>query len=189
MRAQGDGPTSVPRWARAHLANLLTLFRFAAGAAWIAEFAVDRERRAVLGAIAVAAAWSDFIDGRVARRLGTSGTAGRWLDGAADVTFVLAVLGCESWAGAIPVYVPCLIAASFVQYAADSMILGQAAHGPIRSRLGHWGGVINYALALALSFAPPPSFPGLLIRRASPLLAVYYITAIAERALMYLRAI
>ena len=180
-------PAHAPyRWIRANLANLLTAGRFAAAAAWAAIFFASPERTVLLGAIAVAASLSDFIDGRVARWLGTTSGAGRWLDGVADVSFVLAVLGCEAWAGAIPVYVPALIAASFAQYVVDSR-LRSGAREPIRSRLGHWGGVINYALALVLSFAPPPNIPGAIVKSCAPILALYYAAAIAERAAMYFR--
>ena len=173
-------------WIQANLANLLTTGRFAAAAAWVALFFASPKRTVLLGAIAVAASLSDFFDGRVARLLGTSSGAGRWLDGVADVSFVLAVLGCEAWGGAIPAYVPALIAASFAQYVVDS-ILRSDARGPIRSRLGHWGGVINYALALVLSFAPPPNLPGAIVKSCAPILALYYAAAIAERAAMYFR--
>ncbi len=180
-------PVRAPSgWRPANLANLLTAGRFAAAAAWVALFLVSPARTVLLGVIAAAASLSDFIDGRVARSLGTSSGAGRWLDGMADVTFVLAVLGCEAWDGAIPVYVPALIAASFAQYVADSM-LRSGAREPIRSRLGHWGGVINYALALVLSFAPPPNLPGAIVKSCAPILALYYAAAIAERAAMYFR--
>ncbi|MFZ0888477.1 MAG: hypothetical protein WA005_08505, partial [Candidatus Binataceae bacterium] len=111
----------------------------------------------------------------------------RWLDGAADIILVLTILGSEAWAGAIPVYIPALIALSFAQYAADSIVLRARASGPIRSRLGHWGGILNYALALTLSFAPPPSWPGAVINTAAPLFAVFYVAAIAERALLLYR--
>jgi phosphatidylglycerophosphate synthase len=180
-------PARAPRgWIGANLANLLTACRFAAAAAWVVLFVANPARTFLLGAIAVAASLSDFVDGRVARLLGTVSGAGRWLDGVADVSFVLAVLGCEAWAGAIPIYVPILIAASFAQYLMDS-ILRSAARGPIRSRLGHWGGVINYALALILSFAPPPNIPGAIVKSCAPILALYYAAAIAERAAMYFR--
>ena len=180
-------PERAPRcWIRTNLANLLTAGRFAAAAAWMALFFASPDRTVLLGGIAIAASVSDFVDGRVARLLGTSSGTGRWLDGVANVTFVLAVLGCEAWGGAIPVYVPALIAMSFTQYVADSMLRGEA-RGPIRSRLGHWGGVINYALALVLSFTPPPSLPGAIVKSCAPILALYYIAAIAERAAMYFR--
>jgi phosphatidylglycerophosphate synthase len=184
-KAAGDQPGTPAGWMPANLANLLTITRFVAAAVWAVLFFSAPQPRLLLGTIAVAAAISDIFDGRVARRFGTSGTAGRWLDGIADVTFVLTVLGCEASAGAIPWYVPALIAASFAQYALDSMLLGAAAGGPIRSRLGHWGGVINYAIALVLAFAPPPYFAGAIVRSCAPLLALYYLAAITERAMMY----
>jgi len=76
---------------RAHGANLLSAVRLAFAVAWVAVFLLSPGNRFLLGAIAVAASVSDFFDGRVARWLGTTGTVGRWLDGAADVIFVLAV--------------------------------------------------------------------------------------------------
>jgi CDP-diacylglycerol---glycerol-3-phosphate 3-phosphatidyltransferase len=184
-KAAGDQPGAATGWRPANLANLLTLTRFAAAAGWAALFFSAPQHRVLLGTIAAAAAISDIFDGRVARRFGTSGAAGRWLDGIADVTFVLTVLGCEAAAGAIPWYVPALIAASFAQYALDSIVLGAASAGPIRSRLGHWGGVINYALALVLAFAPPPHPAGAIVRWCAPILALYYLAAITERAMMY----
>lgn len=173
---------------RANAANLLTALRIAAAAGWLAVFRRAPHNGLELGAIASAAALTDFIDGRVARRFGASGAAGRWLDSAADIIVVLTILGSEARAGAIPFYIPLLIAVSFAQYAADSIVLRARASGPIPTRLGHWGGVLNYALALALSFAPPPSSPATIIKDAAPLFALFYIAAIAERAiLLYVR--
>ncbi|HVA82502.1 MAG TPA: hypothetical protein VNF29_16350, partial [Candidatus Binataceae bacterium] len=73
---------------------------------------------------------------------------------------------------------------SFAQYAIDSPILHRAA-GPIRSRLGHYGGVINYGLVLGLAFAPPGSIASRAIKESAPALALFYSAAIAERALEY----
>ena len=137
--------------------------------------------------VAIVAAGSDFIDGRIARRLGVASGRGRWLDGIADVTFVLAALFCEAAAGAIPFYIPILIALSFSQYAIDSIVIGARAVGPIRSRLGHWGGIINYALVITLAIAPPPVLPGRIVRDLAPLIALFYIAAISERAWLYYR--
>ena len=62
---------------------------------------------------------------------------------------MLVALSCEAHAGSIPAYIPVLIALSFTQYALDSVvILGSAT--PVASRLGHWGGIINFALVSAL---------------------------------------
>jgi len=138
----------------------------------------------VLGTIAIAGAVSDLLDGRVARRMGIVGGVGRWLDSIADIVFVLTALTCEAWTGAIPLYIPMLIALSFSQYAIDSMLLSGA---PIKSRLGHFGGIINFALVIVLGLAPPPALPGAIVRALCPLLAVFYIAAIAERVIGYFR--
>jgi hypothetical protein len=102
--------------------------------------------------------------------------------------FVLAAIFCEAAADAIPFYIPILIALSFSQYAIDSMLLAPPATGPIKSRLGHWGGIINYALVITLAIAPPPAVPGALVRDLAPLLALFYISAISQRAWLFYRA-
>ena len=144
--------------------------------------------RLAFSIVALAAAGSDFIDGRIARRLNVASGRGRWLDGIADVTFVLAALVCEAAAGAIPYYIPILIAISFSQYAIDSAVVGARESGPIKSRLGHWGGIINYALAITLAVAPPPALPGVVVRDLAPLIALFYASAIGERAWLLYRA-
>jgi phosphatidylglycerophosphate synthase len=172
----------------AQIPNGLSAIRFALAAIWI-ELAVHGHRgRLAFAIVAIVAAGSDFIDGRVARRLGVASGSGRWIDGIADVTFVLAALLSEAVAGAIPFYIPILIAVSFSQYAIDSVLIGQPASGPIRSRLGHWGGIINYALVITLAIAPPPALPGTLVRGLAPLIAMFYTAAISERAWLYYRA-
>jgi phosphatidylglycerophosphate synthase len=171
----------------AQIPNGLSALRFALAAIWIELAAHGHQGRLAFAIIAIVAAGSDFIDGRVARRLGVASGSGRWLDGIADVTFVLAALFCEAAAGAIAFYIPILIALSFSQYAIDSLLIGQPATGPIRSRLGHWGGIINYALVITLAIAPPPALPGAMVRALAPLIALFYIAAISERAWLYYR--
>jgi phosphatidylglycerophosphate synthase len=182
-------PASDPRQAAtgpvAQVANALTLSRFGMAGVWILLYgAHDPGGGAMAIAIVAAAAATDFIDGRIARRLGASSAAGRWLDSAADVVFVLSALGCFTAAGATPVYIPILIAISFGQYAIDSVLIAPG-RGPIRSRLGHYGGVINYALAIALAVTPPRSALREIVAAAAPLIAAFYFSAIAERALGY----
>ena len=138
----------------------------------------------LLGGIAIAGAVSDLLDGRVARRMRIANGVGRWLDSIADIIFVLTALTCEARIGAIPFYIPMLIAISFSQYAIDSMLLSGA---PIKSRLGHFGGIINFALVIVLSLAAPPAFPGVALRTLCPLLAVFYMAAIGERVAGYFR--
>jgi phosphatidylglycerophosphate synthase len=136
--------------------------------------------------LAVVAAVTDFIDGRVARRLGVAHDAGGWLDSIADVTFVLAALGCYSSARQLPWSIPLLIALSFGQYAFDSVWLHRA-DAPVRSRLGHWGGITNYALVLAMALTKPESTARSYLLTAVPIIELFYIAAIIERALAYRR--
>ncbi|MGA9724378.1 MAG: CDP-alcohol phosphatidyltransferase family protein [Candidatus Binatus sp.] len=182
---KGRGPRAA---ILAQIPNGLSAMRFVLAAIWIDLAAHGHHGRLAFAIVALAAAGSDFIDGRIARRMGVASGSGRWLDGIADVTFVLAALFCEAAAGPIPFYIPILIALSFSQYAIDSMLLAPPATGPVKSRLGHWGGIINYALVIALAIAPPPALPGALVRDLAPLISLFYISAISERAWLFYRA-
>jgi phosphatidylglycerophosphate synthase len=168
-------------------ANLLSASRFFLAALWLAVYACGNRRSALLAPIALAGAASDFADGRLARLAGSPGQFGRWLDALADIVFVLTALSCEARAGSIPAYLPVLIGLSFAQYALDSMVIFGSAT-PVASRLGHWGGVINFVLVITLACAPPPHLPGRLVRRAAPLIGIIYLAAIIERALNYRRS-
>jgi phosphatidylglycerophosphate synthase len=178
----GSAPSSLTGLT-AQIPNALSAARFAGAAAWIALASSGYTGRLAYAALAIGAAATDIIDGRIARRLGVAGDAGRWLDGVADVTFVLAALTCEASARAIPFYIPVLIAISFAQYAIDSVVLSKSTAGPVKSRLGHWGGIVNYALVIALALAP--TLASAIIRDFAPILALFYFSAIAERALGY----
>jgi phosphatidylglycerophosphate synthase len=167
-----------------HAANLLSASRFVLGAAWLAAFVHGDRRPEVFGSIALAAALSDFVDGRVARQMRSADQFGRWLDSAADIAFVLTALTCEAQAGEIPIYIPVLIAVSFAQYAIDSVVIS-GSPTPVRSRLGHLGGIVNFALVLLLAFSSGARWPGIVVREASPLLAFLYVAAIFERMLGY----
>jgi phosphatidylglycerophosphate synthase len=184
-------PSEAPRRGPVKLAqipNALSALRFALAATWIGLAARGHAGRLAFAVVAIVAAGSDFIDGRIARRLGVASGSGRWLDGIADVTFVLAALFCEAAKGAIPFYIPLLIALSFSQYAIDSTLIAERASGPIKSRLGHWGGIVNYALVIALAIAPPPAIPGAIVGGFAPLIALFYVAAICERAWLLYRS-
>src|SRR6202035_5590250 len=140
---------------RSQIPNGLSAMRFALAAVWVELVASGHSGRAAYVIVAGGAAASDFIDGRIARSLGVASNRGRWLDGVADVTFILAALWCEARAGAIPFYIPILVAISFSQYALDSIVIARPSAGPIKSRLGHWGGIVNYTIVIALAFSPP----------------------------------
>ncbi|MDO8432659.1 MAG: CDP-alcohol phosphatidyltransferase family protein [Candidatus Binatus sp.] len=173
---------------RSQIPNGLSALRFALAAIWVELAANGHTGRAAYVIIAIVAAGSDFIDGRIARRLGVASDRGRWLDGVADVTFILAALWCEAVAGAIERYIPILIAISFSQYALDSIVIARASAGPIKSRLGHWGGIVNYAIVIALAFSPPRAMIAAAVRAMSPLVAIFYIAAIVERAWLFYRS-
>jgi phosphatidylglycerophosphate synthase len=172
---------------RSQIPNALSSLRFVLAALWVHLAAHGHQGRTAFATIAIVAAGSDFIDGRIARRLGIASGSGRWLDAIADVTFVLAAILCAASAGAIPFYIPILIAISFSQYVIDSVAIGPRAAGPIKSRLGHWGGIINYALVIALAFAPPPARAAAIVRDLAPLIALFYFAAISERAWLFYR--
>ena len=92
---------------------------------------------------------SDFADGYVARRFGVPSTLGRWLDHAADISFVVPALAVYAWLGVAPWWVPAAIAISFAAYVADSLWRSRGADGwpdLIGSRLGHAAGIMNYVL-------------------------------------------
>jgi phosphatidylglycerophosphate synthase len=172
----------------AWIPNALSATRFALAAAWIALAAAGVSIRLPYVSLVFAAWATDYLDGNLARRFDVASGFGRWLDSVADVTFVLAALLSEAALRTIPFYIPILIAISFTQYAVDSALIARAGGGPIRSRLGHLGGMINYALVIVFAFSKPHRAAGRFVRKICPLIALFYIAAIAERAwLLYRR--
>jgi phosphatidylglycerophosphate synthase len=166
------------------IANLISASRFILAALWLFAAMAGAHRPAILGPIALAAAVSDFADGRIARWMGHADGIGRWLDAIADIAFVLTALASEAMAGIIPFYIPVLISCSFAQYAIDSIAIRGSAV-PVRSRLGHWGGIVNFALVLTLAWTPRPLLPTRLVTPVSLVLAIFYIAAMCERAANY----
>jgi CDP-diacylglycerol--glycerol-3-phosphate 3-phosphatidyltransferase len=99
---------------------------------------------AMLAALVLAAAVAtDVLDGRVARRRGTSGSLGAVFDHGADCLFVTAGLAAGAMRGAFPWILPVLVAAAFVQYVADSywVYRERALHA---STLGRWNGILYF---------------------------------------------
>lgn len=135
-----DSPEHPARWLT--WANALTATRLV-GAPIIAV-AILRGADRIALAVFAAAVLTDFLDGRLARRLGEASPLGGVLDHASDATFVTAgnaALGCT---GQVPVVLSWLIAAAFLQYAIDSRV---AAGGSLRSSaLGRWNGVGYFVL-------------------------------------------
>lgn len=124
------------------LANGLTSMRLAAAPACAAAILCGASLTAgLLFAVAVA---TDLADGRVARRRGEASALGGLLDHSTDASFVSLGLGALAFLGVVPVVLPVLVAAAFVQYTLDS----RAIEGrPLRaSRLGRWNGIAYFVL-------------------------------------------
>jgi phosphatidylglycerophosphate synthase len=165
-------------------ANLVSVSRFVLASIWVAIFFGGHAHTYILGVIALCGAASDFLDGRIARRTNSANDFGRWLDNVADIAFILAALSCEAYAGVIPAYLPALIAASFVQYAVDSVVM-RGSPVPVKSRLGHWGGIFNYGLVILLAWVPARRFPAKFAGAFPPIIGSFYVAAMCERALFY----
>lgn len=124
------------------LANALTMVRLvAAPLAALAVFRSNHEMALALFTVAVA---TDLADGPVARRRGESSALGGLLDHATDATFVsLGLLACAG-RELVPLALPVLVAAAFLQYTFDSRALrGQ---GLRASPLGRWNGIAYFVL-------------------------------------------
>ena len=165
-------------------ANLISASRLLFAGLWIETFPLRERMPGLLISIALTAAFSDLVDGPVARRRGAVNKFGEWLDNLCDAFFLLVALACEARTGALPFYVPLLVFVCFTQYAVDSvLLLGSTV--PVRSRIGHWGGITNFGLVLILACATYAPRLALFIRRTSPILAVCYAAGILERLLAY----
>ncbi len=121
-------------------ANALTLLRLAlapgiaaavlAGMWWVAT-----------GLFWLAVA-TDFADGVVARRSGSSSVLGGVLDHTTDAIFCTVGLAALASRGTVPGVLPLLVALAFTQYALDSKVVqGESLRA---SRLGRWNGIAYY---------------------------------------------
>ena len=89
-----------------------------------------------------AAVASDVADGRLARARGEVSAFGGLLDHATDAAFVTAGLGALAAEGAVPIALPFLVPAAFVQYVLDSKSLtGRALRTSV---LGRWNGILYF---------------------------------------------
>ena len=162
------------------LANAVTLTRVVAAPLLVTALA-NEARVAALGLFALAVA-TDFADGRLARRLGEESPLGGLLDHSADAFFCSLGLGALAWTGVVPMLLPFLVAAAFLQYALDSRsISGRRLRA---SLLGRWNGIFYFVLigipvvrdALALTW------PGsLLLFALGWLLVVSTLLSMADR--------
>ncbi len=152
--------------------NLVTLTRVAGAPAFVfcchraAAVGTPTARwSAVLLFVAIVS--SDVLDGWLARRFQCTSVFGRFLDHGADIFFILFALGWFAAWGWVTWWLPAAIAWAFGLYAFDSWWrsgeLGRQRR-LLGSRLGHVGGILNYAAvggvmaqpALGLSLMPRP---------------------------------
>ena len=123
-------------------ANAMTLARLLMAPALVV--AILQQHALLALAIFVAACASDFADGGLARRLGQSSSLGGLLDHTTDATLMVAGLGALAARALVPVALPVLVAAAFLQYVVDSRA---AAGRPLRSNpIGRWNGIAYYVL-------------------------------------------
>lgn len=174
---------------RRHAANVLTGARVALTPAFVAAVWSSRARPIAAHlavAVFVVVAASDFFDGRLARRYGRAGDAGRFFDHFADIGFILAALSTYVVMGLAPWWVPAAIAGSFGFYVIDSWLRSGGRPRLISSRIGHAGGVMNYVFIGILVFNDTAG-----IRLLSPaltgalfwLVPIYSMAAVAARLL------
>lgn len=125
---------------------------------------------------------TDLADGPLARRLAQSSPLGALMDHATDATFVALLLAALWLQGYLPGLLPLLVAAAFLQYAADSDALrGRALR---TSGLGRANGIGYFVLAAtpvyrnALELPWPPDA---LVEAFAWLLVVTTVTSMADR--------
>lgn len=136
--------------------------------------------------IATLASLSDFVDGRLARRLGTASPTGAALDVAADALFLLLALSALAAAGLVSWLLPVAAVAALSALALRwrrRPPRGDAAPRAFADRIGHWAGIVNYGAVLVASGVPlgwiaPEWLPG-----ASRLVALLNLAPIALHAL------
>src|SRR5262249_21636824 len=124
-------------------ANALTLVRLLLAPA-LAAAVLDGAPIAA-AAVFFLAVGTDLADGWVARRYGEETPFGGFADHAADAVFVVTCAAALAHARILPVLLPWMIAAAFIQYALDSRAL--TASGLFPSRLGRWNGIAYYVIA------------------------------------------
>ena len=158
----------------ASVANLLTGLRLVLALPLAVAFARPDSLGAGIVAVLLAAAiGSDYIDGKVARRLGTASPRGQLFDHGTDCLFVTACLTGAAVAGQVPVLLPALVVAAFGQYVFDSYWLHRQKRLRM-STLGRWNG-IGYFVPLV----------GLAAARLDAFAAVAALLAQAARATAY----
>ena len=99
-----------------------------------------------------AAIVSDYVDGKIARALGTASARGQIFDHTTDFLFVTSGLAGAVYADLVPEVLPILITVAFSQYVLDSYFLYRQKSLRM-SFLGRWNGVFYFGPLLLISCA------------------------------------
>jgi phosphatidylglycerophosphate synthase len=161
-------------------------FVLALGGAWRATPSGGAEAAAWWPLLcALAAAGTDFADGKLARRLGGVTRLGSVLDVLADATFVLASFTALAACGLISWLTPAAAAASLGAFAL-SRATGRVAHAGAKNgladRVGHAAGVVNYGLVIGAASVPLGWLPSGFVFLASLCVAALNLAPLALRA-------
>ena len=175
-------------------ADLLTGLRLALALPLAVAFAQPELLDARVAAVLLAAAiGSDYVDGRVARRLGTASPGGQLFDHGTDCLFVTACLTGAAVAGQVPLVLPALVAVAFGQYVFDSYWVHRKKRLRM-STLGRWNGIgyfvplVGLAAARLEVFAPFAALLAQAARATAYVLVVSTLVSIVDRATAARRA-
>ena len=142
----------------ANMANLLTGLRLLLTPPLAVAFAQPELLDAGVAAVLLAAAiGSDYVDGRVARRLGTASPRGQLFDHGTDCLFVTACLSGAAVAGQVPLVLPALVTVAFGQYVFDSYWVHRQKRLRM-STLGRWNGIGYFVPLVGLAAARLEAF-------------------------------
>jgi cardiolipin synthase len=169
-------------------ANVLSLAR-AASAPMLAVSIANGNALAAASLFAFAVA-SDLADGRIARRFGEASPLGGLLDHASDALCVTAGLGALVAVDEVPLPLPWLVAAAFLQYVVDSRVAG--GEGLRASPLGRWNGIAYFVLVgiPVVRDALGLAWPGMaLVRALGWVLVASTLASMADRALALRRVL
>lgn len=168
--------------------NALTVSRLIAAPFFFCALLGDASLLALLlfwGAVA-----TDVADGRLARARGETSIFGGLLDHATDASFVSLGLFALAQAGRVPLALPILVVAAFLQYMLDSKSLsGRELRA---SALGRWNGILYFvplgivATRDGLGLAWPPDE---LVNAIAWALIVSSMLSMADRAWTLLRTL
>lgn len=144
----GGGTAGEPSGDRSVWPNLLTGSRLLLGPLFAVVFSAAPGAAFV---IALVAAATDFVDGRLARRLGVGSARGAVLDVVADAVFVLTGLGVLASAGVLSVTLPIgaavsLSALGVAWWRGPARVASQVRGWP--DLVGHAAGILNYGAVL-----------------------------------------